>query len=79
VSAYETDEYAFATVVDRADEPVFVASDIEDDAVVGNYISAPEHFFDVGRFRPVCCSDNANPCPQWLLGIGSAGACPKFA
>jgi hypothetical protein len=52
------------------DQPIFVAADVEDQAVVGNEIDArAELLFDVGRAGPLDRRNQGVPSPQRPFGL----------
>src|SRR5438874_6464395 len=78
VGANKSYEHAFAAVMNRDDEPVFVAAYIEHNPIVGQYVRAAERLFEINRPRPIRRLYHTHPGPQRLLRVGSPGTIPKF-
>ena len=53
------------------DQPIFVATDIENQAIIGDKIDRrAELGFDIGGTGPVRLCDDSVPSPQRLLSLG---------
>jgi hypothetical protein len=72
-------ENTLAAVVNRHDEPVFVPTYIEHHPIVGQYVRAAEHLFEINRPRPIRRPYHAHPSPKRLLRVGSPWTVPKFS
>jgi hypothetical protein len=55
------------------DQAGFVSTNIEHHSIVGQYVRAPEHLFEIGGLRPICSLDDARPRSQGLFSVGSSG------
>ena len=73
----EPDVNVPSAIVDRRDETILIAADVEHDSASTKDIGAAKHEFHIRRLGPLKSSNNMNPGLQRLLGVAATGPFPE--